>query len=113
MPSFIWSQSLTANQSGANPLTGWQYEYVPWTAIVRVYQRATTVNVRSTLFSGSQTIAQRSPVQAGGTAGSTPSPLNTPAIEFVATAGDRLILQNDEVGGAAATVDGIIHLDPV
>lgn len=113
MPSLIWSRALTANQLGDNPLTGWQYEYVPWNAFVRVLQRATTVNVRQTLFSGSQTIQQRSPVQAGGTAGTTPSPLNTPVIEFLAAAGDRLIIQNDEVGGAAATVDGIVTVDPV
>lgn len=113
MPQLPFSQALTANQLGFNPLSGWQFEYVPWPGYVRVLLRATTNNVRATVFTGSQTVQQRSPVQGGGTAGVTPSPLNTPVLDFVATPGDRLIIQLDEVGGLAATVDGIISVDPV
>src|SRR5262249_45616605 len=63
---------------------------------------------RLTLFSGSETIQERSPIQGGGTAGVTPSELNTPAISFQAAAGDRLKLQIDEVLAGTPTVDGII-----
>jgi len=113
MPNLIWSTALTANQLGQSPLSGWQFEYVPWPAYVRIYQRATTNGVRATYFSGSQTIQQRSPVQGGGTAGVTPAPLNTPGVEFVAGPGDRLIIQNDEVLAGTPTVDGIIFVDPL
>lgn len=116
MPSFIFSRALTANQLGDNPLTSWQYEYVPesWVsgAFVTLLQRATTTGVRCTVYSGSQTIQQRQPVQGGGTAGTTPSPLNTPVIDFVAAPGDRLLIQNDEVAAGTPTVDGIITVEP-
>ncbi len=117
MPSLIWSDALTANQLGQAPIAGWQFERVPNAfvngAYLAVLQRATTVNVRMSIFSGSQNIQQRSPVQAGGTAGTTPSPLNTPVIDWRATPDDLLSVLNDEVGGAVATVDGIITIEPL
>ena len=69
MPSFIWSDALTANQLGQAPIAGWQFERVPSAfvsgAYLAVLQRATTVNVRQSIFSGSQNIQQRTPVREG------------------------------------------------
>lgn len=117
MPNLRFSQALTANQLGFNPLTGWQYEFVPAAyingAAVRVIDRATGVSVRKTIFSGAQTIVQRSPVQAGGTAGTTPSELNSTPDTWIAQPGDRVILQYDEVAAATPTVDGIVTIEPL
>jgi len=117
MPAFVYSRALTANQTGDNPLTGWQYEYVPMAfmrgAEVQVLQRATTTGVRTSIFTGSTNISQRQPVQGGGTAGTTPAPLNTPVTSFFAAPGDRLLIQNDEVAGGTPTVDGIITIEPL
>ena len=113
MPQLNFSQALTANQLGFNPASGWQYEYLPWPATVLLLVRATGISSRLTLFSGSETIQERSIIQAGGTAGTTPSELNTPAISFQAAAGDRLKLVIDEVGGLTPTVDGVIITNPL
>jgi len=117
MPSLIWSRALIANQLGDAPLAGWQFERVPNAflsgAYVVVLQRATTVDARASIFTGSQNIQQRSPIQAGGTAGTTPSPLNTPVIDFRASPDDLLSVLNDEVGGAAVTIDGIATIEPL
>lgn len=114
MPQFTYSQALTANQLGFDPLTSWQYRYVPWPrAGVSLLVRATTTGVRLTVYSGSQTIQQRSPVQGGGTAGVTPSVLNTEPIEWVAMGGDIILLQHDEVAGGTPTVDGLIKINPM
>lgn len=113
MPQLNFSQALTANQLGFNPASGWQYEYLPWPAEIIILVRATGTTSRLTLFSGSETIQERSPIQGGGTAGTTPSELNTPAISFMAAGGDRLKLVIDEVGGLTPTVDGIIIANPV
>lgn len=117
MPSFPFSQALTANQTGFNPLTGWQYEFIPMAyargAAVKLLLRGTTAGIRSTVFSGAQTIQQRAPVQSGGTAGVTPSDLNTPAIAWVASPGDRIIPTFDEVLGGTPTLDGIIYVEPL
>jgi hypothetical protein len=82
-------------------------------AYVAVLQRATTLGVRASLFTGSQNIQQRSPVQAGGTAGVTPSPLNTPVIDWQAAPDDLLQILDDEVLGGTPTVDGIITIEPL
>jgi len=112
MPQLPFSTLFTANQLGVNPLAGWQYEYLPWPAQVIILLRSTTTGNRVTVYSGSETIQERSPVQAGGTIGVTPSELNTPAISFLAAAGDRLKLVIDEVAGGTPTVDGIIIANP-
>lgn len=112
MPMFPFSQALTANQSGVNPLLGWAYEFAPWPAYVRILMRATTVGARATIKTGSQEIQPRAQVQGGGTAGVTPSPLNTPTLEFIASPGDRLAILLDEVAGGTPTVDGVVYIDP-
>jgi hypothetical protein len=75
--------------------------------------RATTNGVRLTIFSASETIQERTPVQGGGTAGVTPSELNTPAVSFIAPGGDRLKLVLDEVLAGTPTVDGVAIINPL
>lgn len=113
MPNLVFSQALTANQLGFNPFSGWQYEFVPWRAVVKLLIRSTTTGARLTLYSGSQTIQERSPIQGGGTAGTTPSDLNTAAQTFIAQPGDRLKASVDEVAGGTPTIDGIVYIEPI
>src|SRR5215472_11030907 len=113
MPQFAFSTAMTANQLGLNPLSGWQYEYVPWPASVLLLVRSTTTGNKMTIFSGSETIQERVPVQGGGTAGVTPSELNTPAVSFQAAAGDRLKLVIDETAAGTPTVDGVAIVNPL
>ena len=112
MPQLSFSTLFTANQLGVNPLSGWQYEYLPWPAQIIILLRSTTTGSRVTVYSGSETIQERSPVQAGGTIGVTPSELNTAAISFLGAAGDRLKLVLDEVAGGTPTVDGLVIANP-
>lgn len=112
MPQFVFSTAMTANQLGLNPLTGWQYEYIPWPAQIILLVRASATGVVMTVYSGSETIQERSPVQAGGTAGTTPSELNTPAVSWIAAGGDRLKLLIDNTTAGTPTVDGVIIANP-
>ena len=112
MPQFPFSTAMTVNQLGLNPLAGWQYEYLPYPASVILLVRSTTGGTRLTIYSGSETIQERTPVQGGGTAGVTPSELNTPAVSFIAAGGDRLKLVIDEVLGGTPTVDGVVIVNP-
>jgi len=112
MPQLPFSTVLTANQLGLNPMSGWQYEYLPWPAQVILLLRSTDVNLRATVYSGSETIQERAPIQGGGVAGTTPSELNTPAISWIAAAGDRLKVVIDNVGAGTPTVDGLIIANP-
>jgi len=112
MPSFTFSQAMTANGT-FRPLDGWQYEYLPWPAEVQVLARATGVGVVNTYTSGSETIVEESPVQAGGTVGVIPSSLNTPIQGWVGAAGDRIKLNFRETGGLTPNVEGIIEIQPM
>jgi len=112
MPSLIFSTPLAIGAS-ATPLDGWQYIYLPWPAKVTVLSRATLVSLVQTYTSGSETIVEESPVQAGGTLGVTPSPLNTPVQGWMAAAGDLLKLRFRNDNAAANHVDGIIEVIPL
>jgi len=112
MPSFTFSQSIAAGAT-FNPLVGWQYQYLPWPAEVTVIARAVAIAMVNTYTSGSETIVEESPVQAGGTAGVIPSPLNTPVQGWMAAAGDLLKLNYRNTSGAAINVDGIIEIVPL
>jgi hypothetical protein len=103
---------MTANQLGFLPLTGWQYEFLPWPAQIILLMRSTDVNLRATVYTGSETIQERAPIQGGGTAGTTPSELNTAAISFIAAAGDRLKVVIDNTTAGTPTVDGLIIANP-
>lgn len=113
MPQLVFSTAMTANQLGLNPASGWQYEYLPWPATILLLIRATDSNERLTIYTGSETIQEKSPVQGGGTAGTTPSELNTPAVAFQAAAGDRLKLVIDNTTAGTPTVDGVIIANPL
>jgi len=104
---------MTASQLDDRPLANWKYRRLPFRARVTILQRATTLGVRQTIDSGAQNIWQKSPVQAGGTAGTTPVPQTTPMSQFVGEAGDELIVSNDEVLAGTPTVDGFVNVEPV
>lgn len=113
MPQLPFSSSLAANQLGLNPVSGWQYEYLlAWPASVLLMMRATATGVNATVYSGSETIQERAPVQAGGTAGTTPSELNTAPVSWIAAQGDRLKVLLDNTTAGAITVDGLIIANP-
>jgi len=113
MPQFTFSVNMTANQLNLNPLSGWQYEYLPWPASILRLVRATDNNERLTIYSGSETIQERSPVQGGGTAGVTPTEFTTAPVSWVAAGGDRLKLVIDNTTAGTPTVDGVIIANPL
>src|SRR6266566_8488495 len=110
-PILVVSQAMTANQRGVNIFANWQYEFVPYAAMVKLLIRATTAGVLMALYSGSETIQESSPVQGGGTGGTTPSELNTAPQIWPAAERDRLKTKCDEVLGGTPTVDALIVLE--
>jgi hypothetical protein len=113
VPILTVSQAMTANQRGLNIFLGWQYEFAPYPCSVKLLVRATTAGVLMTLYSGSDTIQEASQVQGGGTAGTTPSELNTAPQIWLAAERDRFKTKLDEILGGTPTVDAIILLEPL
>jgi hypothetical protein len=113
MPQLSFSLTLAANQLGLLPLTGWQYEFAPFPARLVLLLRSTATGSLVTVYSGSETVQERSPIQAGGTAGVTPSELNTPPTTWIAAGNDRLKVQIDNTTAGAMTIDGLIVIQPL
>lgn len=112
MPELTFSQALTASQVNFRPLQNWRFRRLPYPAQVTILLRATTGGARFTVMSGTTEICQRSPIQGGGTAGVTPTPLNTPVFQFNAEPGDEIDLAIDEVLAGTPTVDGWVNVEP-
>lgn len=109
--SFVWSQAVLTGQTFL-PLDGWQYEYAPFNGALEVISRATLVSGTQQITAGGDTIQERSPVQAGGTAGVTPNALNTPVIVGRVKKGDRLKVSIINSNAGTVTFDGIATLVP-
>src|SRR5256886_14310839 len=110
-PILVVSQAMTASQRGLNIFANWQYEFAPYAAMVKLLIRATTAGVLMALYSGSETVQESSPVQGGGTAGATPSELNTAPQIWPAAERDRLKTKCGEGPGGTPTVDALIIIE--
>lgn len=105
MPSINFTESVAA---GAlyQPLLGWQYEYVPRGGVIKVLMDATAVGIVATVTAGSDTLMERSPVDAGGTAGVIPSSFDSDPLTDEVMAGDRAKIVFENTSGGAVTVNG-------
>lgn len=112
LSQFPFSFAMTALQSGVNPLTNWQNDQPGFACKMTILVRATTVNVRMTAYAGNGVLTERTPVQGGGTIGTTPSALNTTPFEFDVAGGEKIKLSFDEVASGTPTVDGLVILEP-
>jgi hypothetical protein len=114
MPSISWSRSIAAGATD-NPLAtlAWAFEQLPYPAVVRVLLRTTATGLVAKIRTGSEEVQDETPVQSGGTAGVTPSPLNTTPTEFIAPAGDRVAVTIRNTTGGALTCDGLVQVEPI
>jgi len=62
---------------------------------------------------GSDTLQERSPVSAGGTAGLIPSKFDVPELVDEVAAGDRIKISYENTSAGTITVDGEIDYMPV
>lgn len=107
MPNLTWTSSVAAGAT-YQPLTGWQYEYLPFGGIIQILHDATAVGVVATITSGSDSLQERAPVAAGGTAGVIPSALDVPVLSDEVAAGDRIKILYENTTAGAITVNGNI-----
>ena len=115
MPAFPFYSGSIAAGGTFNPLAGWQYEFLPFPAHVRLlHQSDRAGTMKCAIYSGAECIQEEAPVQGGATAaGNTPSEYTAHPIEFVAPAGDRLKLAYRNTDAAAGYINGIVIINPV
>src|SRR5437773_10291639 len=109
MPQLAFSRAILTLATDT-PLSalGWQYEFLPWPAQVKIGVRTTATGVTAAIFTGTQTIQETSPVLSRVTADATPSELNTPCIYFIGMSGDRLKIVLVNMTGGTLTVNILI-----
>lgn len=119
MPSFSFRSALVAG-TVYNPLIGWQYEFCPFAARVKLICNAPVTTPATDLVvlsitSGSEQIQESAPVQSTAIAnfGTLPSELNTPSVSWLSPAGDRLKLNFLASGAGPFDVQGTIYIDPL
>lgn len=111
MPRLAVNQSIAAGAT-VNILAGWQYEYLPWPAVVRELIQTTATGVNQVIITGSEQIQASSPVDAGGTANVLPNSFKVEPIGFHAPAGDRLQILVTNTTAGALSVTAICDVNP-
>lgn len=107
MPSLPFTQSIAAGAT-FDPLDTWNFQYAPTAGIISILQNATAVGLLATITSGSDQLAQESPVPAGGTSGVIPSQFSVAPIIDRVKKGDRLSIRYRNPTGGAIIVNGIV-----
>lgn len=102
MPLYTFHEQNLAANSTFEPLTGWQYERLPFPALVEIAYIADATDIVVSVTSGSDTLAEEQPVSGGGTDGTLPD-FDKPMLEDIAAAGDKLKIRFRETGGVATT----------
>lgn len=102
MPLLTIHEQDLAALSTFEPLTGWQYERLPFPALVEIAQVADAIGLVATIFSGSDTLAEEQPISAGGTDGVLPD-FDKPQLEDLAAMGDKLKIRIRETANVATT----------
>lgn len=120
MPSFTFKSPQLVPGQVYNPLLGWQYEYVPFPAMVKLIANSpqttpATDTVALSITSGAEQIQEAAPVQSTPVAnlGQLPSELNTPSVSWLSPAGDRLKLNFVATGAGPDFVQGTIYINPL
>ena len=119
MPSFHFRSTNLVLGTVYTPLVGWQYEYVPFPASVKIIVNAaqTTLTdiVTLSITSGSEQIQESSPISstAFANAGTFPSELNFPSVTWLSPAGDRLKLIFTSTTAGPNIVQGTIYINPL
>lgn len=111
--NFVTAAPNVAAGATYTPLTGWEYEYLPFPAHVRVLLDATGVGIVATIKSGSETIVTECPVTIGGTAGTLRSEFAITPIDFNAAAGDKLAINVRNTTVGVVQVQGTIVVNPI
>lgn len=110
MPRFSQVYTNAGAFADIRPLAGWQYEYLPWPAVVKVLATSATGTCTLAVNSGSEQIQRVSPVSSGGAVGTLPNSFSNEPLIFHAPAGDRLEVVLAST--AAATVNLLVDVNP-
>jgi hypothetical protein len=102
MPLIVVRTVMTASGT-ATPLSGNQYEYLPFDAFVEIAVQASATGVLATVYSGSDVLMEEGPTQIG-TINVSPKYPDDFFLHDEAVAGDRLSVRLRETAAGTPTV---------
>jgi len=112
MPLIQFAQVMTSGGT-ATPLSGSQYEYLPWPALIEIAMNASiTGNIVATVTSGADVLQEEAPVQVV-TVTAVPPAFDQPQLVDIAAAGDRLKIGLREIAAGTATCFGWVRITPL
>lgn len=111
MPIINVRNSVAAGAS-INPLSGSQYEYLPFNALVEIGVTSSVNLVLATVSSGSDILMEEGPVTLGS-ADVFPRYPDEYTLQDVAAAGDRLKINIRNTNAGAATVMTSVRITPI
>ncbi|HEU4544389.1 MAG TPA: hypothetical protein VFR23_24875 [Jiangellaceae bacterium] len=111
MPMIAVRTALGANGT-ANPLSGSQYEYLPFDAFVEFGLLTDATGVLATIQSGTDVLTEEGPVQVG-TINQQPKYPDDFFLNDVAAAGERLKVALRDTSGAARVVQTVVRITPL
>lgn len=105
-------RSSVATGASAQPLSGSQYEYLPFNALVEIGVTSNVNLVLATVSSGSDILMEEGPVTLG-TADVFPKYPDEYTLQDVAAAGDRLKVAIRNTNAGTATVMTSVRITPI
>lgn len=109
MPTLPFTSSIAAGAT-FDPLETSNFQYSARAGILKINHNATAVGLLATITSGTDQLAQESPVPAGGTSGVIPSDFTVPPLIDKVGKGDRLSIRYRNPTGGAIIVNGNVDL---
>jgi hypothetical protein len=108
----IQVRTVLAANSTAQPLTGNQYEYIPWPCLVEAAVLTDATGVLATVASGPDILQEEGPVQVGtiNVQGKYPDDFH---LSDTAAPGDRLKINLRDTSGAQRIVMTSVKLTPL
>jgi hypothetical protein len=110
MPLIVVRTALAASGT-ATPLSGNQYEYVPFAGLLEAGVQTDSTGVLMTFYSGSDVLMEEGPVQVG-TINAVPKYPDDFYLRDEVLPGDRLSLRLRDTSGAARVVMTAVRLTP-
>lgn len=107
-PQFAWVHSMAAGEV-YEPLTGWQYERMPYAAVIKIVDSATAVGIVSSVTSGSDTLRDEGPVPVYGAAGVMPTDQYVEPLVDQVEANDKIRIRYRNPTAGAVEVHGFIR----
>lgn len=110
MPLVRKEQSIAANSTLDNVVTGSIYEFLPYNAAINIGLNGSATGLVATINSGSDTVLEEAPVNVSTAFPVIPDDMFA---QDVAAGGERLVIKVRNTTGGALTLRSLIQITPI